>query len=301
MRLPSKKTTFWILMALSAVSALLVPGWTSGIRRFTQTLHLVQGAATELAHDAEDAVVPPAAPQLSAAEIAALQNENEELRRQVAQQQMQLIEAERRIKELTGLADQLPDSGREVVIAPVLGYDTDPRRATLQIMLRGDVYQAVEVGQWVLAGAPQPEGADARVALDRQYLIGRVIHVAPHVATVQLVTDRGFPRTPVQLAAVQPDHTWRLAEEKCLMAGTGREMRIDQATANYFKDGYQVVVAVPDRYLPVPLTIGLLTGARARTDSSQHFDLTAVPCGPLDRLSYVYVLSLRSAAEAGAP
>ncbi len=297
MRWPSKKTSFWILIGLSAVSAFVVPArWVPGIPRFFQALPLAGWPFARLAHWGQ-AVQPASANPELAGRIQALEEENGELRRQVGQGQMRLAEAGRRIAELTGIEDQLSDSHVEVVIAPVLGYDTSPRQPALRVFLGERAGKLVTAGQWVMAGARQSTDVDARAAMDRQYLIGRVAQVLPHVATVQLVTDRAFPPTTVQLAQ-QTAEGWELADEKCLLRGTGTAMRIDLATANYSEQGYRVVLVVDDPELPHPLTIGHVTGATARTDSPQHFDLQAEPWGALDRLNYVYILCFQRGSDA---
>ncbi len=302
--LPSKRSTFWFLIAVSIAAALLPAGWTVWVRGLLQPLLLPQRIFSAMSQRAEHlAGYESTNPPRTAAEVRAvveerdaLKRENEALQRALGHQQMRLTEAEQRLAALTGLEDQLPDSNVQVVIAPVVAYDARPGHETLRIWLSSHQAAVVAVGQWVMAGAPEQPGTDARLAFDRQWLIGRVTQVLPHLATVQLVTDRTFRGLDVQFARPTANATWECAEETGLLSGAGEGMRVEQTTQDYYSNGYKVVVAV-SRGLPFPLTVGRLTGSNRRADSSQHFDLQVAPWAPVEKLTYVFVLAPKAEAH----
>jgi cell shape-determining protein MreC len=296
-RLPSKRTTFWTLIAASILTALLPAVWTVWVRGLLQPLLIPQRLFTAMTQRAVRLADHSSDPPRSVAEIQALmeerdalQRENEALTRALGHEQLRLGEAEERLGALTGLPEQLPDSNVQIVIAPIIAYDSSPSHETIRIQLSARQSEVVAVGQWVMAGAPEKAGTDARVAYDRQWLIGRVTQVLPHLASVQLVTDRAFRGLDVQFARPLSDGTWERAEETGLLTGAGQGMRIEQATQDFYTSGYKVVVAV-SRGLPFPLTVGRLTGSNRRTDSSQHFDLSVAPWASIDKLTYVFVLA----------
>jgi cell shape-determining protein MreC len=294
MRLPSKTVSFWILMGLSALSAfVLPPAWTARTRGLFQPLALLQWPASWFAgrtHAAVDSVTEPAVTPDQARE---LQAENDRLQRQVLQQRLALQEAQRRLAELSGLAEQLPDSHARIIIAPVVAADASPRHSTL-LIAKGQQAQWVREGEWVVAGgAPAPEwDADATVRdlLSRGWLIGRVSEVQPRLARVQLATDPRF-KTEVRTARMLADGTVQLAGDACVLEGQGAgRMRITQAVEDYDKTGYRIVVVPTSRDLPVPMTLGRIEGSTPRNDSSQHFNLTVLPWGPAEKLTHVYVI-----------
>jgi cell shape-determining protein MreC len=296
MRLPSKATTFWILMAASAVSAFLLPvAWTTWVRGFFQPLALLQMPMSWFAHASGQGVERLTAGTLPGEDADVLREENEALKRQVAQQRLRLAEAQQRIDELTRLSSQLRDSQIRIVIAPVVAYDANPRRATLRILLNERQHRLIEVGQWVAAaGAPTPDWdseATVRDLLDREWLIGRVQELYPRVAVVQLTTDALF-RCEVRTARVLADGTWQLAPESSVLVGLGNdEMQIPQAVEDFFKLEHRIVVVPASRDLPVSMSLGRIVSSVTRKDSAQHFDLRVVPWQRLGNLTHVYVIA----------
>jgi hypothetical protein len=292
MRLPSKTTTFRILMVAAALMAFVLPAsWTRWLRRPFQTLDLVKAPATaavrELRNSADAAPDP-------------LQLENEALKRALAHAYERLALSDQRIAELTGFTSQGPDSHLDLVIAPVMSLGATPREASVRVLLRGEQHKVVAAGQWVLAGeaGPLPDEVRSdpdralRQRADRGSLIGHVVQVLPpNVAIVQLTTDARFPQTEVRLARTQPDGRWEIGSERCVLVGIGDgRMRIAQATQDYSQSEFRIVVVPAGRELPVPMTIGRVTGAVRRTDSPQHFDLTVEPWVAPERLKHVYIL-----------
>ncbi|MEW6249394.1 MAG: hypothetical protein AB1716_02015 [Planctomycetota bacterium] len=287
MRWPSRKNTLRILLALSTASAFLVGArWTDWLRHIPQPLVGLQAPV----HRGAQLTVELMQPEDEPAELTQLRQENAELQRLIAHQQMLLIETERQLADVSGIRDQLPDAHLAIVIAPVTGWDPGPKQSYIRIMLSSDQGRLVAPGQWVMAGQALPRDANARDALGRQWLIGRISQVMTRSAIVQLTTDRGFPKLDVRFGRLDPTGEWSVSDEVCLCEGAGRnELRIQQATRDYFAAGHRLVVTKPPD-LPVWLILAELTAA-ARTDSPQHFDLTAAPCAPLERLTHVYVLA----------
>ncbi len=296
MRWPSKSTAFRILLALSAVSAFLLPAsWSAWARRFFQPLALVQAPFAWAARGVAGARDAGAVPGPTAAEAPALSEENEALQRQVAQQHLRLQQAEARIAELTRLSLEVLESRTRVVIAPVVGLDSDRRRATLLVTLSERQRRLVQKDQWVVASAaPAPDwdpNATMRDLIDREWIIGKISEVQPCVARVQLTTDLAF-RAEVRPARVQPDGSWEFAGSGSVLIGAGQgTMLISQATEDYFRNGFHIVVVPAGRELAAPMTLGRITGAEPRNDSPQHVDLRVLPWGSVTQLSHVYVLA----------
>lgn len=297
--MPSKTGMFWILIAASAVSAFVLPSrWTAPLRRLFQPLALLQwpvSRAVTTGDGARGELAPGSMSREEALELAErLRRENEELRDQLANQAGLLLSERQRVADLSGLTDQLADTHVQIVIAPVVSRDANPRRATLQIVLSQRQRALVREGGWVAAGR-RPMAADrqtgGRELLHRQWLIGRVSEVQTRVARVQLTTDPNF-QNEVRLARLDADGALLLAEEGCVLEGRGHgRMRISRATRDHFTDGYRIVLAPASEMLPTPLILGRVVGSERRKDSAQHFDLQVAPWGETERLSHVYVVS----------
>jgi len=298
MRLPSKTTTFWVLLAASGVSAFLLPAsWTTPGRGLFQPLVLLQWPTTWFAHKTAESVEGTTSESLSAEQATALRREVNALQRQVINQRLRLREAERQLEEVTGLAAQMPDSHASIIVAPVVSYDASPRRETLQIALKDAGWRRLRQGreQWVVAAVgPTPDWdkeATLRDLLHRGWLIGRICELHPRVARVQLATDPAF-RCAVRAARVLEDGTIQATEEGCMLEGQGSgRLRINQAIEDYYETGWLIVIAPTSRELPVPMTLGRITGSRPRDDSAQHFDLDVVPWGRTEMLTHVYVIA----------
>lgn len=294
MRPPSKAATFWILIALSAISVFVLPGaWTRLGRGPFQTLAFLKWPATWFAHQVGDAVEAAAPEKVPSEKARDLRLENERLQRQVLQQRLLLQAAERQLEEVTRIAGQMPDAHAGVVVAPVVACDADPRHATL-LIAKGQQKRWVTEGEWVVAaGGAAPEWdaeATVRDLLARGWIIGRISEVHPNVARVRLTTDPRF-ETEAWLARTLADGTVQMAPDPCVLNGQGRgQMRISQARADYFRSGHIIVLVPESQGLPAPMTVGRVTSAAARGDSAQHFDLQVVPWGPAEKLTHVYVI-----------
>jgi hypothetical protein len=310
MQLPSKGTTYWILMAAAGLALLLPRTWSSSVSSFFHSLALLQWPLASLARETGAQVEHWGEDGLSGEAAATLRAENEALQRQVFQQRLALEEAERRLTEVTGFAGQLPDKHVGIIIAPVVGYDADPRRASLRILLSWEESQRLgEVwepqarargadGAWVVAAGSEPITApewdpNATLAdlVRRGWAVGRVVELAPYVARVQVTTD---PAAQFEVLAARFGREGAVeyastVGERLVGRGGGR-MLIDQARQDYYRTGYRLIVIPPDRQVPLPLLVGVVTQATARNDSSQHFDLEVVPPGVVGRLSHVYVI-----------
>lgn len=299
MRLPSKSATFAVLMVVAAVCAFLLPAsWTSWARGPFQTLSLPQWAASWVTRQAANAAAGAVSPQrVSAVEAARLRAENDELRAQVVNLQLTLERMEQAFEEVSALRGALPDSHVLIIRAPVVGFDANPHRRTLQIAIREGTRARVRVGQWVVAGLPQ---AGARDVVLRQWLIGQVCEVRTQLARVQLTTDPAF-RAEVRVARLDISEEsrganpwWRLeiSPDACLLEGGGDgRLVISQAPRDYLAEGYDLITAGVGRGQPVALVLGRIEAAARRTDSAQHFDLAAVPWGSAERLTHVYIVA----------
>lgn len=224
-------------------------------------------------------------------EAEALRREVSQLRRLVGHQHQWVTELERQLEEVTGLANQLADSDARILVAPVLGFDTSPRRETILIG-RGSL-RGVETGMWVAAAAsPRKEDPTitGRQLLMRGWLVGRVVEVRPYTARVQLTTDPGF-RQLVRTAKAMPDGVWVPAEEECVLYGRGSgTMLISEAEKDYLLTGYRVVLAERGEYLPVGLTLGQVVQSRQVESSPLHVDLVVHPWDAVTDLREVYVI-----------
>jgi cell shape-determining protein MreC len=296
MRLPSKTAAFWILLAASGLSAFVVPrAWTAWLRGFFQPLALIQTPLSWVPQGVQVTFEGVGEEPLPQNRARALLAENEALQRQVAQQHERLASAEETVAQLTRLKAEALDSQARVVIAPVVAFDANPRRATLLITLNERQRRFVQKDQWVLAAtSPLPDwdpNATVRDLVDREWLVGRISEVQPRVARVQLTTDPAF-KADVRAARVLPDGTWQVAGERCVASGwEGRELRISQVTEDYFKSGYRIAIVPAGHGLAAPMTVGQIMGAMPRDDSPQHFDLRVLPWGTAAQLAHVYVLA----------
>jgi cell shape-determining protein MreC len=296
MRLPSKTATFWILLAASGLSAFVAPrAWTTWLRGFFQPLALIQTPVSWVQQGVQVTFEGVGEEPIAQDRARTLVAENEALQRQVAQQHERLAGAEQTIAELTRLDSEVLDSRARVVIAPVVAFDANPRRATLLITLNERQRRLVQKDQWVVAAtAPLPEwdpNATVRDLVDREWLVGRISEVQARVARVQLTTDLAF-KADVRVARVLPDGAWQVAGERCVASGwEGCELRISQVTEDYFKSGYRIAIVPAGHGLAAAMTVGQITGAVPRDDSPQHFDLRVLPWGTAAQLAHVYVLA----------
>lgn len=288
MRLPSKSGLFLILMGVSLVTGFILPKrWTEAGRAPFQTRALLQRVFTGTAQEASQRVaevVEEPRQRRRAAELAA---ENEALRRQVVAQGLRLRQQQLQLDELTGLVGQSPDNLATIVRAPVVAFDADGDRETVQVMLPSRAYQYVEVGHWVAAGVREKP---SRELISRAALVGQVTEVQTRLARVRLASDPGF-NVGVRVAKVLPDGNWRVYDEPCRLLGKGGgRMLIDLAEQNYYAEQARVVVVPGDDRLPWPLSVGEIVGAEPRRDSPQHVDLVVQPWVELSEMTHAYII-----------
>lgn len=296
MRPPSTAATFWILTALSAISAFVLPAsWTAPLRRPFQFVALAQWPVSATVDALSEAAQDVGASTITQERARELERENQALQMQLIHQGALLDELSRRWEALAGEPLRLPDAHMRVLMVPVVGHDADPGRATLQVVLSVRQSSLVRRGQWVAAGrAPQLSDLEegGRALLHRQFIVGRVIEVQSRVARVQLTTDPRF-RAEVRAARVLDDGvTLEMASAGCILAGRGGGLlRIEQAAEDYLSSGMRIVVVPAGADLVVPLSAGKIIASAPRADSSRHFDLTVEPWEPLESLTYVYILA----------
>ncbi len=281
---------FAILMVVAAVVALLPPRWTGWINGILQPAHWVTMPVLRTARAAAEARDMLAAPAPTRRELGTLRAENEQLRRQLHQQEIMIAEMERLLADVTGIRDQLVDPDARIIIAPVLGYDASPRRESLTIG-KGS-RQGVRVGDWVAAGLPPGSQASGESALLQQWLVGRVSVVHALTARVQLATDPDFGPVLAWAAHPTPEGRWQLADRECALIGTGHGlMRIDRSPADYRTSGDAYVLIPLAHPRPMALLAGTIVGAQM-LETGLHYNLDVRPPGDARRLAYVYVVAL---------
>lgn len=291
MRLPSKSTTFLVLMLVSALAAFVLPAaWTNWLRSPFQLRGLLQLCMTWGARSVREAFTDLGGVPLTPDQLREILREHDALQRQVGHQELRLQEQQQVLDALTALRGQSSDGLTAVVLGKVIAYDADPRRETIQVMLSGAARGYVETGQWVAAGAWE---TPTRTGVARQWLVGTVSEVHSQLVRVRLTTDPAFA-TEVKVARVLADGTWQPADQACELRGLGRgRMEIRAAEEDYYKSGYRMVVAPSSAQLPLSLSVGRVEGARVRDDSPLHFDLAVTPWETPQSLRYVYILATR--------
>ncbi len=277
-------------MIVAALMALVEP-WVSCVRGVVAPLSWLQYNLSRATRRA-DAAVRGLGEDGAELDASSLKAENEALRRQLVHQQLMYTDLERELATVTGLREQLRDSGAKILIAPVVAYDASPRRESLTIGLGSE--RGIKKEQWVAAGAAPREDPDmvyGRELLARQWLIGRISEAWPNTARVQLATDVGFGPVYVRAARTLEDGRLEPIEQNCLLRGRGAgRMLIDRATGDYYSDGCRLVIAMPTAGLPAPLLIGEIKGSASIDGAPQHFNLDVQPCGNVRMLGHVYVI-----------
>ncbi len=288
----SKTFAYAALLAVSALLAMLPVSCTSALRSPFQLLGLAQQPATAGARAAREAVGGASHPRLSEAQSRRLEEQNDELQRQVLHLSATVATLEDRVAELTGLAEPLSGSGAKIIVASVLSIDSNPRRAGF-VIGKGSMH-GIRAGQWVAAGVPRdarPTDATGRELLTRQWLIGRVKEADLRLSRVQATTDADF-HAVAQAARVLPDGVWQAAERKCVIDGRGDgTLRIREAWQDYLKDGFRFVAIPESAELPVSLAIGQIASSSPVDNAPMHFDLVVRPWRDFRDVGTVYVIS----------
>ena len=295
-RFPSKSTTFLILMIVAALAALLPAAWTDWVRGPFQILGLPQWTLLTAAHNVEQVTSAIQAPTFTSEDYNRLKDENAELRLLLGSQENRLQNLELQFEQITGIREQIWSDAADILVAPVLGYDTSLRRDTLLIGRGGK--DRVREGLWVAAGISMEEaepGQRGAQLLMRQWLVGRISEVQTHVSRVQLVSDPKFGSLQtgqeVVAAKVLEDGTWQTTVGKYILLGRGGgRMVVSQADTDLLSEGYELVVVPPSRDLPAMLSIGQITRSTILESSSLHFDLEVRPWAEVCGLRYVYVI-----------
>jgi cell shape-determining protein MreC len=287
--LPTKSTTFALLMAASAILALLPSSVTRGIRGLVQPFVFLQQPASALVRQSREAaehLLVPISPEEARRAI----EELESLKRERAQRQIRYEDLEEKFEEVSNLRGVLKDRNSRILLTSVISFDADPGRETIQIG-RGR-FDGLREGMWVAAAEREPpaEGATGWDLLTRSWLVGRVVEVLPQTARVQLTTDPNF-KMLVLTARQMPNGAWQRGTRECYMIGRGAgQMLLSEVEYNYHEAGHRVVLAPADRNLPAPLTLGRIENSRPVDDAPQHFNMTVTPWGDVRKLRHVYVI-----------
>lgn len=288
---PSKAGVFLLLMLMALTSSLLPSGCGAWMRGTLQPLGWVQWGlrgTTQVAGDATVLALRPAPPP---EEFDRLRRETEELRRQLAHQQLMNKELEQHVVDLSGIREEL-DAGAAILLADIVASDASPESQTLLID-RGATH-GIRTGDWVASGsAPSPAEKDVtgRDLLLRQWLIGRVIETQPYFSRVQLASDPRFGPVEVKVARRLPDGVWQLADRRLALYGTGSDlMEIREATADYYAMGYRVVVVPLPGTTAGVLSVGQIEAARTDAQSALHYNLKVRAWGESRRLTRAFVI-----------
>jgi cell shape-determining protein MreC len=304
-KMPSKPAVFALLMLLALILALLPAGWTNWIRSPFQVLVFLQRPVTTAGQGVDEELDTVLGGQLSRKQAQQLVKKHDRMRLKVAQLEAWLQVLEQRFDAVCGVREQLWSDAADIVIAPVYGYDSSPRRDTLLIG-RGSEAR-LRPGQWVVAGIPPEEidrserGAELMLA---QWLVGRVSEVFPRVSRVRLASDPRFgaPHSgeKVMVAKELAKGYWdegravfeETTEAVYLLTGLGRgRMLIGQADADLYGAGYRFVLVPSSPDLPATLSIGKVVGSKRLEQAALHFDVMVAPWQDPAELAYVFVIA----------
>jgi cell shape-determining protein MreC len=291
-RAPRKSFVFAMLMVAAALALLLPDGCTAWLDGARQPLAFLQWLVAGGARSSSRLLSAAARDGVSRAEFERLAAENAALRQQLALQRLSAEELERRLVELSGLAEPLQDLAVRIHVATLVGGDSSPSRHAV-VITRGEA-DGVRLGDWVAAGAPRDESdpaASGRELLARQWLLGKVRVAHAFTSEVLLITDPAFGPERVYPARLS-EGGGVFGERECLLYGAGSHAEIRAAAENYLRLGFtDVVVRLPTNR-PLSLPIGRIVGAEPLRESALHFDLRVEPCGDVRRVTRVYVISL---------
>ncbi|MBL8880818.1 MAG: hypothetical protein JNG88_17025 [Phycisphaerales bacterium] len=292
-RLPTKTGLFAVLMAVSALLLLVGGGPLNWLRGVLQPIAILQRPVSDVIRVVTPRRVEGVPEHPTREQYQALFDENEQLRRQIAQQQSMIEGMHSRLTAVTGLRDQLRDLRGQIVMAPVVALDASPRRESLLIGRGSNQIAGLRPGLWV-AAAPElisDEKDSGRERLARQVIIGRVNEVHPFTCRVQLISDPGFRNVPVRTARVKDDGTWQLVGAESLISGQGNgRMLMDRVPEDVFAAGARVVLLSPSSDLPAAMTLGRIESSRPRPDAPLFFDLDVQPWYPLNEFENVCVI-----------
>ncbi len=290
----SKSTVFTLLMMVGVLGALLPMQWTSWMGMVFQPVAMVKLFFLSSSH----AVTGGGAPRpADSAQLnpEALWRENEELKRLVAHQSLQIDQLEKNLRTAMRIQEELHDSRARLIIALVVGHDASPKGATIEIS-RG-TRDGVSLGDWVAAAPPESDddNSEGKVSgyerLMRQSLIGKVQDVLQYTARVRLTTDPAVGPLQVRLAKTLPSGSLRFHEDQPLLYGRGDGlMEIREAKQKFDKLGYDLVLTdvAGGRN---GILLGRVTDSRAMAASALHFNLDVKPLIEPRALARVYVIS----------
>lgn len=290
-RQPRKQTVFVALMSVSAILSFCPPSWTNWMTGVMQPLAWVQHGLASVTRRGRETLQPSDDAARTSLELR-LAADNEELRRQVLHQSALLVQLQQKLDAVSGIQSQLGEAHGRIILASVVAGDASPQRDSLTIS-RGAA-QGVNVGDWVVAAAPRPEGVEVTgPALLRQHLIGRVTRTNPLTSQIALTTQIGFGPVRVRAARQRRDGEWELSGREALLYGGGSgKMQIRAASEDFLAQGCTRVVAPVGGTSTAVLLIGDLTGSAPVLNAPRHFDMTVAPLGDPRLLGEVYVLSL---------
>lgn len=292
-RLPSKVGLFYLLMAASVLMLLFGGGVISWMRGLLQPIAILQRPVSDVVRIAAPRRVQGVPDHPTREQYQTLYEENEQFRRQLAQQLVAIEEMHRRFADVSGLRDQLRDMRGAIVLAPVVSFDASPRRETMLIGRGSNQIAGLRVGLWV-AAAPElgyDENISGRERLARQVIIGRVSEVHPFTCRVQLITDPGFQNVPVRVARILEQGTWQIMGPEMLVSGQGSgRMWMDRVPEDVYTAGARVVLVGPNSELPAAMTLGRIESSRTRPDAPLFYDLEVRPWYSLNEISNVYVI-----------
>lgn len=292
----------WALAAVSVVGLLLPQRLTGRLMNLVQVLLPIQAGATRLADGAGDVLnggpgtVPADEHQRVMAEAAAL-------RRRVASLSAQVAGLQDANRQLTGLRERVGPSGVLIPARLVAGDLLDWRSSALVDAgtLRGVKPDAAVTTRTPGLDIGVEDGArDGMAVLAGEVLVGWVEHAGTHSARVKLLSDPTC-RLPVAIGRHSDDDFSVLSavEGQFWLVGAGKgHLHVIDVDHRYIEGDSAaiqvrdlVITPQDDPRLPVPLTIGTITGVEPDQHNRLLYTLAVESVVPTT-LRQVYVLDL---------
>ncbi|MBN2561738.1 MAG: hypothetical protein JXQ75_12490 [Phycisphaerae bacterium] len=312
---PSKRAIFGILMLLSAVTLFLLPkDWSDALKHAGQLLIPLQDTTYRVAHSATS----------SLCELDPNDHERRdacrsllhELASQVLANEALRIENARLLSLREGRNAGLPPSV-PLLSAKVVARDIVAWRDALLVQ-RGSSH-GVHRKDWVASRFFVDRGyaqgvAEGQLVIEKECLLGRVEHVSPYMARVQLLSDIDSPRIEVRVGGLTDDG-FEFADYPCSLGGLGRgRMVIEDVPYKYVEDTTDddgrrqdqdpgshrrriqvgdLVFSAPEQFgLPVPLVIGKVVELKENPRKRLVVSLLVEPTLTTDQLRDVFIIPL---------
>ncbi len=307
----SKRHTFGLLMAASALSLVLPKDFLQPARNLAQLIAPTQWAARRTGQLLVEPIkkyrrepIPAEEHDKLLAQRQAQENENASLRQQLTERQA-TIDGLTLIRAMPGF----PAHGA-LIPARVLGLDAAAARDSL-LVGKGSM-QNIKRDEWVASRLFVDAGSESGVrdqlnVLAREYLIGWVEQTGPFAARVVLLSDLQANKTlRVRVAprdVKRPALTAGGKEVKFVLEGAGRgRMRIPEISRDFVETGLlqagDLVTSDPaDPRLPVAMVIGKISEVKHNQAKPVYYDATVMPLFEAGDLDQVFVVDVSPGAD----